>query len=132
MSKMSCTNLNTKNNYKSELHHDMAELNLTTSAAKPSLEYTFGKYCELPRVGRRDVLSTIWKKFIQLKLKLQISRTSANKREACFVHASPGMGKTYLLRELYKKKEDSPYELSDHLSSADFLVFDFNRNACVQ
>ncbi len=46
------------------------------------------------------------------------------------MHASPGLGKTFLLKELLKKDGGVNYEIRDAANACMFLPLDFNRNSC--
>ena len=53
------------------------------------------------------------------------------KSEILYFHGSPGLGKTYLLREIFSKKVgDYPHEFAAEMKALKVLVLDFNRFAC--
>jgi hypothetical protein len=92
-----------------------------------TLRASFGKFRDLTRVGRVKQLNDIWKQI------LQSNSVESGKSEVLYFHGSPGLGKTYLLRELFSKKVgDYPHELEAEVKALKILVLDFNRSACIE
>ena len=57
----------------------------------------------------------------------------SGKSEILYFHGSPGLGKTYLLREIFSKKAgDYPSEFEAEVKALKVLVLDFNRSACIE
>ena len=57
-------------------------------------------------------------------------RRTPSKSPALYFHGSPGLGKTFLLRKIFEKKEGFPDDYVDFVDTLKFFVLDFNRNAC--
>ena len=88
---------------------------------------SFGKFRDLTRVGREKQLNDIWKQI------LHSNSVESGKSEVLYFHGSPGLGKTYLLRELFSKKVgDYPLESEAEVKALKILVLDFNRSACIE
>jgi hypothetical protein len=88
---------------------------------------SFGKFRDLTRVGREKQLNDIWKQI------LQSNSVESGKSEVLYFHGSPGLGKTYLLRELFSKEVgDYPHEFEAEVKALKILVLDFNRSACIE
>ena len=98
------------------------------SYCKPTtLSDSFGPYKEFVRVGREKQLQELWRQI------LRSNREKTSKNEVLFFHGSPGLGKTYLLRELFSKKDtDYPLENATEVQELKILVLDFNRSACIE
>lgn len=55
----------------------------------------------------------------------------SGKSEILYFHGSPGLGKTYLLREIFSRKVgDYPHEFEADVKALKILVLDFNRYVC--
>ena len=92
-----------------------------------TLRTSFGKFRDLTRVGRVKQLNDIWRQI------LQSNSSESGKSEVLYFHGSPGLGKTYLLREIFSKKVgDYPPEFEGAVKALKVLVLDFNRSACVE
>ena len=89
-----------------------------------TLEDAFGQFQEYSRVGRELQLKEIWKWI------LMCSSRMPSRNPALFFHGSPGLGKTFLLRKIFEKKEGLPDDYVDFVDTVKFFVLDFNRNAC--
>ena len=89
-----------------------------------TLEDAFGQFQEYSRVGRELQLKEIWKWI------LMCSSRMPSRNPALFFHGSPGLGKTFLLRKIFEKKEGFPDDYVDFVDTVKFFVLDFNRNAC--
>ena len=89
-----------------------------------TLEDAFGPSEVYPRVGRESQLKEIWT-LIGFHRKRM-----ASKSPALYFHGSPGLGKTFLLRKIFEKKEGLPDDYVDFVKTVKFFVLDFNRNAC--
>ena len=88
-----------------------------------TIEAAFGPFLDFPRVGRDTQVSEIW---------TDILRSNLNERtkfEALYLHGSPGLGKTYLLRKIFSK-QDYPIGYAEAVKAVKFLALDFGRNAC--
>lgn len=89
----------------------------------PTLEEAFGSYTELPRRGRDEVIKAAWSWLLT-------DVPPSIKRRALYVHASPGIGKTFVLREIYKKlPSDIPMGCEVEVANTVILVAEFNRKA---
>lgn len=78
------------------------------------------------RIGRGSELGKLW----QIVNK-QIRKSSLPKNPVYYIHASPGMGKTYLLRSMVGKgKNGVDRELYGTIDDAFLMPVDFNRNCC--
>ena len=58
-----------------------------------------------------------------------------HKSPALYLHGSRGVGKTFLLRKIFEKKEGLPtgyvdFCYGDFVKTVKFFVLDFDRNAC--
>jgi hypothetical protein len=83
----------------------------------------FGNFKEFPIVGRKYELNSIWNEI------LYCNSGVVGKQTALYFQASPGLGKTYLLRKIFLK-QCVPEELKEDVQQTKFLALDFNRNAC--
>ena len=92
-----------------------------------TLSDAFGPFKAFDRVGRQTQLHQAWSHI------LTYNWDKKGKSPALYFHGSPGLGKTYLLRELFSKKNgDFPSESAKAVKALKFLVLDFNRSACRQ
>ena len=98
-----------------------------TYDGNPTLRASFGKFRDLTRVGRVKELNDIWKHI------LHSNSSESGKSEVLYFHGSPGLGKTYLLREIFSKKVgDYPPEFEAEVKALKILVLDFNRSVCAE
>lgn len=88
-----------------------------------SVNAAFGEIEEFAIVGRKHELNSIWNKILFCNSRV------VGKQTALFFQASPGLGKTYLLRKIFLK-QCVPEELKEDVQKMKFLALDFNRNAC--
>ena len=94
---------------------------------KLKLDATFGEYTNLPRGGRVEQMRQLW---ISI---LKSNTGDKDKKGVLYFHGSPGIGKTYILRELYSRKiDDIPIDYKSEAEGVNFLVLDFNRGACTE
>ena len=77
------------------------------------------------RVGRDTQTSRIWKTL------LTCNDDSPTKPEVLYLHDSPGLGKTYLLRTLFLLEGVSS-EVTRQAEAVKFLVLDFGMDGCNQ
>lgn len=79
------------------------------------------------RVGRTSQLAAIW----NIVCKQSLCHQSA-KSSAFYIHASPGMGKTFLFRAMMNKDTDGiqDSELVSTIKDTFLLPIDFNRHCC--
>ena len=82
---------------------------------RPTAREAFGDFGQLSPQSRDSQIEAIMK-----TIKDTDMETILNKRGSRFFHASPGMGKTFLLSQLYSLENTSIH----------FFVADFNRNCC--
>ena len=91
------------------------------------LDATFGEYTNLPRGGRVEQMHQLW---ISI---LKSNTGDKDKKGVLYFHGSPGIGKTYILRELYSRKvNDIPMDCMSQAEKVNFLVLEFNRGACTE
>ena len=90
-------------------------------AVEPKPPQTLLAGTELPRQGRQEELRKIWQSI------RQFFNSPAGRRALYYLHASPGVGKTYLLREVLKRLEqDIPEALREFAQDVAFAVVNFN------
>lgn len=93
-----------------------------------SADDAYGKdFNTMGRVGRTSQLSEIWN-----TVRKQSSRQQSAKSAAFYIHASPGMGKTFLFRSMINKDTEGIQdpELVSTINETFLLPIDFNRNSC--
>ena len=94
---------------------------------KLMLDATFGEYTTVPRGGRVEQMRQLW---ISI---LKSNTGDKDKKGVLYFHGSPGIGKTYILRELYSRKiNDIPMDCKLQAEQVNFLVLDFGRGACTE
>lgn len=77
-----------------------------------------------PDVGREVELSNIWSRILRLNAEMPFVDSKA---PAAFIHASPGVGKTFLFKLLMAKNtKDIPEAAND----IQFMAVDFNSQCC--
>ncbi len=86
---------------------------------------------DMPRQGRNDIIARLWD-----SLDLSSSRPDLpiqnHRNPVYFVQASPGCGKTYLLREIGRMKADDMGEKADLRDTLKFLPINFNSYTTIQ
>ena len=93
---------------------------------RPSIDVCFGPGDNLPRVGRVQQMHEIWKCISSFQGSGSTSKSSLH-----YIHGSPGMGKTFMFRQLMKfNKNDIPEAIQGFANSVIFYVVDFNRSCC--
>jgi hypothetical protein len=98
--------------------------NIPLSNHRPSVEEAFGpRNGKSPYLGREEQMGAILKT-------IESSMVREERNPVYFLHASPGVGKTRLLTELYLK--DFPANKEHLKDKIFFIAADFNRNACEQ
>ena len=96
-----------------------------TYDGNPTILHSFGKFRYLTRVGRVKQLDDIWGQILRSNF------LESGKKEILYFHGSPGLGKTYLPREIFSKKVgDYPFEFEADVKAIKVLVLDFYRSAC--
>jgi hypothetical protein len=94
--------------------------------SKPSHVDIFALNNNFPRQGKKRELFQIWEALCDV-----VSNQLENK-DLLFIHGSPGMGKTFILRELLKKNiNDIPHHLYSHAQTTNFFVFTFDQDSCL-
>ena len=85
----------------------------------------FGSFKEFARADRESQMHDVWDKILSIN--------TESKCPAFYFHGSPGLGKTYLLRELFCKRDgDFASNHAQVVKDLKFFVLDFNRNACLE
>lgn len=82
---------------------------------RPTVREAFGDFCHLKPQSRDSQIEAILKTIEDTDIE-----SILNKRGSRFFHASPGVGKTFLLSQLYSLENTRIH----------FFVADFNRNCC--
>jgi hypothetical protein len=93
-----------------------------------SADEAYGKEFDTQgRVGRTFQLKQIW-----TVVRQQTMRNPTAKSAAYYIHASPGMGKTFLFREMMNKEAEGlqDAEVVSTIKDTFLLPVDFNRNSC--
>lgn len=85
----------------------------------------FGSFKEFARADRESQMHDVWNKILSIN--------TESKCPAFYFHGSPGLGKTYLLRELFCKRDgDFASNHAQVVKDLKMFVLDFNRNACLE
>ena len=113
--------IHTLNSYKSELNNI---LNLPSSAWRGWTDRLKPSECFVPekgdrRVGRDNEIKRIWTALYH--------NDNEGKASCYYIHGSPGMGKSFVLRELMRKnKNDTKHIPKELVEGAMFVELDFN------
>ena len=90
------------------------------------LNAAYGPFVDFPRGGRDRQMHLLWEAIINTN-----ASEDKTKCEVLCLHGSPGIGKTYVLQQLYSKKDnDIPEHLKPQGKLVKFLALDLSRNAC--
>ena len=115
----------TLNSYKSQLN---TILNLPNSAWREWTDRITPSQCFGPEqrkrcVGRDDEIKRIWTTLYHYD--------NEGKASCYYIHGSPGMGKSFILRELMRKNEnDTEHMPKGLIESTMFVGLDFNHEVC--
>jgi hypothetical protein len=91
-------------------------------------EEGFGSDFSSPRVGRREEIKNLWACIAHNTT----GGFKSQKKSAYYIHTSPGLGKTFLLKELMKKRGSDIEDFEDVAHTTFIIPIDFNRNCCKQ